>query len=252
MLIRLIFGLVMLCGGASAQDSRLRSLDTAGAVQQWKSVGRLDVEGRGFCTATMIEPDLIVTAAHCLIQDGQPIDPGAMRFRAALRGGRFLAERAIRTAIIADGYSGENPSKVNPNDVALLELDRAIRLPNMRLFDIAEMPRSGHSVAMISYAEGRDDAPSLQQSCTTLGAFDAVSILSCDVNFGASGAPVMSRAAQPQLIGMIVAMAEHNGRRVAVAVDLLRTLPALRARLAQGEGMPRSSNRVKTVRPPKG
>ncbi|MFU8882009.1 MAG: S1 family peptidase, partial [Rhodobacterales bacterium] len=41
-------------GGASAQDTRLTRLDTGDQTRGWEAVGRLDIDGRGFCTGALI------------------------------------------------------------------------------------------------------------------------------------------------------------------------------------------------------
>jgi len=40
---------------ATAQDSGLRTLETFDAVRGWEGVGRLDIAGKGFCTAALID-----------------------------------------------------------------------------------------------------------------------------------------------------------------------------------------------------
>ena len=42
--------LIALTGPARAQDAPLASLQTGDDARGWEAVGRLDIEGKGFCT----------------------------------------------------------------------------------------------------------------------------------------------------------------------------------------------------------
>jgi len=91
---------------ASAQDDMpLRRLLGADEAKAWQAVGRINMEGAGFCTGALIAPDLVL------------------------------------------------------------------------------------NVMVVSYAQERSEVPSLQERCEMLGRQSAVLVLSCDVNYGASGAP---------------------------------------------------------------
>lgn len=237
---------------SSGETTNLQELSTRIDARGWEAVGRLDIDGKGFCTGSLIAPDLVLTAAHCMYDKGtgSPVDPARISFLAGLRGGRSEATRLVRNAVVHPYYvhTGTATPDLVRYDVALLELDRPIRNTRVQPFQISTSVRSGTEIAIVSYAQDRSDAPSLQEVCNVLGQQEGVLIMDCDVNFGASGAPIFRNENGVQrLVSVVSAMAEVDGETVALGMDLAEPIAVLRLALEQGRGMfstPPSSARI--------
>lgn len=234
--------LVTLAVAATAQDSRLERLDVGDEARQWEAVGRLELGGRGFCTGALVAPNLVLTAAHCLYDrtTGGRLDHGQIEFMAGLRNGRAVAYRTIRRAVTHPDYEfdAEVTADRVRNDVALLELHHPIKNTRVTPFETDDRPRKGQKIGVVSYAKGRAEAPSLQNICTVMARQQGVLVMSCDVDFGSSGAPVFSfDGGQPRIVSVVSAMAEVEGRKVSLGTQLVAPLRDLRAALDAGQGV---------------
>lgn len=250
---QLLLGLVLLAGSvntAQAQDTGLVTLQTRQDSEGWEAVGRLDIRGKGFCTAALIRDRLILTAAHCLYDnDGTLIPPGRFSFQAGLRDGLAQATRTITRAIAHPDYAhtGEatNAREV-ALDIAVLELDRPIRNTRILPYRIAQRPITGDQVGVVSYGRGREDAASLQQVCDVLGRQTGVIVMTCDVEYGSSGSPVfMVSGGETRIASVISAMAHVNGQKVALGTSLEGPLNALLSHFATlGPARPGGTQRL--------
>lgn len=239
---------------AQAQESGLVTLETRQDSQGWEAVGRLDIRGKGFCTASLIRDRLILTAAHCLYdRDGSLISPNRFSFQAGLRDGQAQALRQVTRAVAHPNYlhtgAASNAGEV-ALDIAVLELARPIRNTRMRPYRIAQRPIAGDQVGVVSYARGRENAASLQQVCDVLGRQTGVIVMTCDVEYGSSGSPVfMVDQGETRIASVVSAMAHVNGQKVALGTSLEGPLNALLSHFAAlGPARPGGTHRLIDVK----
>jgi V8-like Glu-specific endopeptidase len=221
-------------------DTLLHALSTLDDSKGWEGVGRLNLGDRGFCTASLIAPDVVLTAAHCLYDEttGARFPLTMFRFLADWRLGRAAAYRGVKRAVIAPGYDFGSADKIGRigHDIALLQLDQPIRLPAIRPFTVSGRAQMGEAVGVVSYARDRSDAPSLQQTCRVLDTQPGLLVLTCDIDFGSSGAPIFQmRNGAATIVSVISAKAEADGQQVALGVDLPAVIGALQAHLVAEE-----------------
>ncbi len=236
----LLAAALALAGMAPAQDAAMVSLQTADDSRGWDAVGKLMLGDRGFCTGALIEPQLVLTAAHCLYDKTTGVQMKAedIQFFAGWRNGRAVAYRSVARTVTHPDYRFSGNDKLGrvTADLALLELSQPIRLPSLTPFETGATPVEGDSVGVVSYAQDRAEAPSIQEFCEVLAGRRETLILSCNVDFGSSGAPVFSIIdGVVRVVSVISAKAEVEGRKVALAVPLAAPLAVLRAALADSK-----------------
>ncbi len=212
-------------GSISAQDH----LGNGSKVTGWEAVGRLNIAGRNMCTGSLIAPNLVLTAAHCLYDpnNGKAVDPTTIRFEAGLNGRYAKAARSVAKAVLHPQYQYRRPGQAQiGHDLAVLRLSSPISSEQIQPFATSSRAVRGDAVGVMSYNYVQKNRPNWEQPCHVLARKAQTLVMSCRVDFGASGAPVFEMVAgrAPRLVSVISAKAAMGKRRVSIGTALDQSL----------------------------
>lgn len=236
---------------AQEKSGALRGMVNENDARAWKAVGRLDSEEVGFCTATLISSDLILTAAHCVYSADTKalVSLESLMFRSGLREETVAAERRIAQIEAHPGYDPSAELTLNNirHDVALLRLAEPISTLEMAPFGVSQNKNLSGPLSVVSYGRGRESAPSRQDVCDIKAKQDDVIVMDCQATHGSSGAPVFNNTlGRGQIVSVISGGGTYNGQRIVYGMALPQVVAELKQKMWANKQKPVASvNRVK-------
>lgn len=226
------FTLAMALPGWASESSSLNPLVSRDEVLGLEAVGRLD-NPDGFCSATLIAADLVLTAAHCVYNasTGKAYGAKNLTFRAALTSGTALAERRAMRIAVDPRYepTGAISQARVASDVALILLDEPISSSVADPFALHSGAPIQGAVSVVSYGQGRTENMSWQKACNILARAQGVLVMDCDVTYGSSGSAIFAREnGRYRIVSLTSATGTYRGNKAAFGMELPDTVAALK------------------------
>lgn len=205
----------------------------------WSLIGQIVMETGGRCTATLIGPDVLITAAHCIHTDEGRVN-AAGEFRASGGQTARVTHYLIDRSFDYRRFNGSND--IDQLDWALLRIDRRLgdELGFMEVFDLTGQGEGRARTADLYQAgwswDTGNDRLSGNTGCHIVEVHrEGTFAHQCDTTRGDSGSPFMVRGSSGryQVVGVDSSFRTVPGRpvmNIAVsASNFIRFVPEFRA-----------------------
>ena len=197
------------------------------------AVGRIEkLESLTTCTAVLVEPDVVLTAAHCV--EGDAADPEAMA-RVRFRPGVGLAGPVFDAAeiVLHPLYDRVNDPWLwrLRFDLAAVRLSGPVPPEVARPLGTGDEAQPGERLFLVSWRPDSGLVPR-QRACEVVPGLRGLVTLGCRVSGGESGAPVLRKTSEGlEIVAILSSRGKIKEQPVAQGSNVALRLPPLLAAL---------------------
>ncbi|MFV2038284.1 MAG: serine protease [Paracoccaceae bacterium] len=196
-----------------------------------RGVGLIDLGLAGGCTGTLIEPDLVLTAGHCLLSriEGVRMKPEQFVFHPTSASGEpgpgFVAKlKVVHPVFAMPGVPEQNKIA---RDLGLLQLAEPVPAELATPITTTRPDDSQISGFVISF-RGRGGGPARQRACPKIQRGGGVVELGCQVRRGESGSPYLVWSdGVLRMVAVVTAKWQNKSQPTALAVELSASFSGL-------------------------
>lgn len=219
--------------GIIGEDDRML-LEEAGPP--WDAVGQVNIGGfrtSGQCTGTLVAPNVVITAAHCVVNSatGKAFPLNDIHFLAAVRSSENKGHSTARCLHFPEGYPLANSGETTPRpaggkvplsalgkDLAVILLNEVLDVgPALLAENVVAKP--GLELTHVAYPGDRRFLPVVHNGCRLLEADPPFWFNDCDTYPGSSGGPVFVRQDVTYRVAAIQVAAGASRANVAVPLS---------------------------------
>lgn len=192
------------------------------------SIGKINQAGlwkRSNCTGTLIAPDKVLTAGHCLRDQntGEIYPFDSLHFLPGFNVGKYLAHGRVKAVhFLGSVPPGKIASEaVLLTDGAVIELTEPLDLPIVPLIDPDEVPKL---VIHAGYMKKNPDALTISPPCGVAPLPSGLWISDCRAEAGSSGGPVLALLPDEVMLAGILIAVSNQGASIVLPMALLAAL----------------------------